>query len=244
LLINRKPADRFTGNVQHLLLPLTSKRRDHVEEHVDGRKVPDCRKAAKHLMLSSKMYRKIHICKVRKEQRQAGWTVQVLYRYPVRIPGHQEHPEKEKAEGRNIAMKRAVRTLYYTTLTVSMLVGLWHFFVPHLYRWYDYLPMQYESLIVGIDYTNYCFSALLFGSSLILILLRKSAFSFNRETIVFYTFLTLVWIFRACLAVFIEPWPLDPVPAAAIGQLIGSVVLAALMAAVSIDLWKGRGKRV
>ena len=37
-----------------------------------------------------------------------------------------------------------------------MLVGL-YFFVPHMFDWYSYLPMQYESLIVGIDYTNYCF---------------------------------------------------------------------------------------
>ena len=104
--------------------------------------------------------------------------------------------------------------------TLSMLVGFWHFFVPYLYDWYDYIPMQYETLIVGIDYTNLCFSLLLFGSSLVLILLAKSAFALNFETLVFYTFLTVVWVFRACLSAFIEPWPLKPIPAVAIGQLI------------------------
>jgi Na+-driven multidrug efflux pump len=104
--------------------------------------------------------------------------------------------------------------------------------------------MQYENLIVGIDYTNYCFSALLFGSSLVLILLGKSARSLNRETIVFYTMLTVVWVFRACLSTFLEPWPLDPVPAAAIGQLIGSVVQAAMMVIVVISLWRGRCKKI
>ncbi len=97
--------------------------------------------------------------------------------------------------------------------------------------------MQYENLIVGIDYTNYCFSALLFGISLVLIILGKSALSFNRETIIFYTFLTAVWVFRACLAVFIEPWPLEPVPAVAIGQLVASVLLAIMMVIVSLSLW-------
>ena len=140
-------------------------------------------------------------------------------------------------------MKRAEIILYYVSLAISMLVGLWHFFVPNLFNWYDYLPMQYENLIVGIDYTNYCFSALLFGSSFVLILLGKSALSLNRETIVFYTFLTVVWVFRACLAVFIEPWPLEPIPAAAIGQLIGSVALAAMMVAVSISLWQRSRKK-
>ncbi len=137
-------------------------------------------------------------------------------------------------------MKKIVKVFYYISLSISMLVGLWHFFVPTMFNWYDYLPMQYENLIVGIDYTNYCFSALLFGSSLVLIILGKSAFSLNRETFVFYTFLTVVWVFRACLAAFIEPWPMEPVPAAAIGQLIGSVALAAMMAIVSISLLKAR----
>jgi len=134
-------------------------------------------------------------------------------------------------------MNKAIKVLYYVSLTVSTLVGLWHFFVPRLFRWYDYLPMQYENLIVGIDYTNYCFSALLFGISLILILLGKSAFSLNRETIIFYSFLTVVWVFRACLAVFIKPWPMEPVPAVAIGQLLASVVLAIMMVVVSVSLW-------
>jgi hypothetical protein len=100
--------------------------------------------------------------------------------------------------------------------------------------------MQYENLIVGIDYTNLCFALLLFGSSLVLIILAKSVFALNFETLVFYTFLTVVWVFRACLATFIEPWPLEPIPAVAIGQLIGSVILALLMVFVTTMLWKTR----
>lgn len=138
---------------------------------------------------------------------------------------------------KKIEISKFIKKLYYITLILSMLVGFWHFFVPNLYNWYDYLPMQYETLIVGIDYTNLCFSALLFGSSLVLILLSKSAFKLNYETLVFYTFLTIVWVFRACLAAFIKPWPLEPIPAAAIGQLVGSVSLALLMMIVTIYFW-------
>ena len=57
---------------------------------------------------------------------------------------------------------RRYKVLYYITTVMSMLVGLWNFFVPTMFQWYDYLPMQYENLIVGIDYTNYSFSLLLF----------------------------------------------------------------------------------
>lgn len=130
------------------------------------------------------------------------------------------------------------KILYYSTSYLSMLVGLWHFFVPVMFQWYDYLPMQYENLIVGIDYTNYCFSALLFGSSLILILWGKRAFSNNRESKELYLFLTIIWIMRACLATFIEPWPLEPVPWASILQLVLSDLLALSMIIVSIKFIK------
>ena len=136
---------------------------------------------------------------------------------------------------RNIILKKGLQILYYVSVVISALVGLWHFFVPWMFQWYDYLPTQYRNLIVGIDYTNYCFSLLLFGLSVTLILLGKRALAMNREVIYFYFFLTVVWIFRACLASFIEPWPLQPIPAAAIGQLIASDVLAVMMIVVSVS---------
>ena len=121
-------------------------------------------------------------------------------------------------------MKKGICILYFITVVISALVGLWHFFVPWMFQWYDYLPMQYENLIVGIDYTNYCFSLLLFGLSVLLIMLGKRALAMNREVIYFYFFLTVVWGFRACLASFVEPWPLQPIPVAAIGQLVCQIV--------------------
>ena len=139
---------------------------------------------------------------------------------------------------RNIILKKGLQILYYVSVVISALVGLWHFFVPWMFQWYDYLPTQYRNLIVGIDYTNYCFSLLLFGLSVMLILLGKRALAMNREVIYFYFFLTVVWIFRACLASFIEPWPLQPIPAAAIGQLIASDALAFIMIVVSVSFIK------
>lgn len=140
-------------------------------------------------------------------------------------------------------MKKSIRILYYITVITSALVGLWHFFVPWMFQWYDYLPMQYENLIVGIDYTNYCFSLLLFGLSIMLIFLGKRALELNKEVIYFYLFLAVVWLFRACLATFIEPWPLNPIPAAAIGQLVASDLLAILMTIVSVCFIKALKRR-
>lgn len=140
-------------------------------------------------------------------------------------------------------MKKGICILYYCTVVTSALVGLWHFFVPWMFQWNDYLPTQYENLIVGIDYTNLCFSLLLFGLSIMLIVLGKRALSLHNEVIYFYYFLTIVWLFRACLATFLEPWPLEPVPAAAIGQLVASDLLALLMIFVSISFIKAVKKK-
>ena len=140
-------------------------------------------------------------------------------------------------------MKKWNRVLYYITVVTSTLVGLWHFFVPWMFQWYDYLPTEYRNLIVGIDYTNYCFSLLLFGLSLMLILLGRKVLSLNKDVTYFYYFLTFVWVFRACLASFIEPWPLQPVPAAAIGQLVASDVLALLMLVESVCLFRALRKK-
>jgi hypothetical protein len=107
-----------------------------------------------------------------------------------------------------------------------------------MFQWYDYLPMQYKNLIVGIDYTNYCFSLLLFGSSLLAIIWGKRALEENKEAKELYFFLTIVWIFRACLATFIEPWPLEPIAWAAILQLVSSDLLAFMMIIMSIVFYK------
>lgn len=151
--------------------------------------------------------------------------------------------DNKSADIKEVHMKKRIHILYYITVVISALVGLWHFFVPWMFQWYNYLPMQYKNLIVGIDYTNYCFSLLLFGLSVMLIILGKRALDLNREVIYFYYFLTVVWLFRACLATFIEPWPLEPIPSAAIGQLVVSDLLAVLMIVVSVCFIKAVRRR-
>ena len=121
------------------------------------------------------------------------------------------------------------KTFYYISVSVSFLVGLWHFFVPLMFQWYSYISDEYYNLIVGIDWTNLCFSFLLAGTSLILLFWGKKVFSNNIEAITIYTFLTVVWLFRFLIAL-IEPWPLNPVPAAAIGQFVATIVILIMIA--------------
>lgn len=120
------------------------------------------------------------------------------------------------------------KTFYYIGVSLSLLVGIWHFFVPLMFQWYSYISSEYYNLIVGIDWTNLCFSFLLCGVSVILIFWGNKVFSINTEAITLYSFLTFVWLFRFLIAVF-EPWPLEPVPAAAIGQFVATIVILTIL---------------
>lgn len=118
---------------------------------------------------------------------------------------------------------KAMKPFYYVGLIISMMFGVWHFFVPWLYEWYTYIP-PYENLIVGIDYTNFFFSLLLSGVSLLLMILSKSFFNGNKETLIFYGFIVFVWFCRSVIT-FVEPWPIEPVAWAAYAQQIVSIAL-------------------
>ncbi len=119
---------------------------------------------------------------------------------------------------------RAMKFLYYLGNTLSMLMGVWHFFVPYMFGWYTYIPNQYENLIVGIDWTNFFFSLLLTGISALLIVLGKKVFIKNKEVTIFYGLLVFTWFCRV-LITFINPWPLEPIAWAAYGQQLGALII-------------------
>ena len=137
---------------------------------------------------------------------------------------------------------KTAKALYYTGLALSLLVGIWHFFVPAMFQWYSYIPAQYENLIVGIDWTNFCFSLLLSGLSLLLLLLGKKTFRGNTEAILFYGFLTFVWFARVAIS-FIEPWPLTPIAWAAWAQQIGAFCIFVCLLAPLVYLLLGLKKQ-
>lgn len=123
---------------------------------------------------------------------------------------------------------KVYKILYYIGVSLSLIVGLWHFFVPLMFQWYSYIPNEYHNLEVGIDWTNHCFSFLLSGISFILLFWGKKVFEIKSEAVTIYTFLVMVWLFRFLIAL-IEPWPLQPIPAAAIGQFVATFVVLAIL---------------
>lgn len=139
---------------------------------------------------------------------------------------------------RRYLMKK-IKLLYYIGIALSMLVGIWHFFVPYMFQWYSYIPNEYGNLIVGIDWTNFFFSLLLTGISLLLILFCNKVFNGNGELFVFYGFLIFVWFCRVIIT-FIEPWPLEPIAWAAYGQQIAAFVIFIVQLIPFIYLLKQR----
>lgn len=127
--------------------------------------------------------------------------------------------------------------LYSTGLFLSFLIGLWHFTVPYIFKWHSYIPKEYDNLIVGIDYTNFFFSLLLAGYSLILLLMRKKIFNKNKELVIFYGFMVFVWFCRVVIT-FIEPWPRDPIIWIAYAQQIGACIIFLFLIIPFINLLK------
>ena len=90
------------------------------------------------------------------------------------------------------------QVMYYAGTAISLLVGLWHFIVPWMFGWASYIP--YETLVVPINYVNLCFSVLLSGLSLTVILWGKKVFAQNPEAFYLYGFLLALWLFRVVSA--------------------------------------------
>ena len=88
--------------------------------------------------------------------------------------------------------------VYYMGATISLLVGLWHFTVPWMFGWASYIP--YETLVVPINYVNLCFSFLLSGLSLTVILWGKRYLCRTRKRSIFTVFClhfgSSVWLWR------------------------------------------------
>lgn len=96
-----------------------------------------------------------------------------------------------------------MKFLLLSGLSLSFLVGIWHFFIPSIFHWYQYIPENAYSLKVGIIWTNFFFSLLLSGLSLLLLVFHKSIGKQNSPLLWIYGFLTLVWFTRVILTIFL-----------------------------------------
>ena len=135
-----------------------------------------------------------------------------------------EYSQKETEKACCIMKKYKIS--YYIGAALSLAVGIWHFFVPSMFMWDTYIP--YKVLTASVNYVNLCFSFLLCGISLIMLLWGKKVFGGNREAAVIFGFFVLLWIFRVTVAL-LNPMPPEANVFMSYGQLVGSVVVMILL---------------
>ena len=102
-------------------------------------------------------------------------------------------------------MNKLNRILLNIGLSISLLFGLWHFFIPYMFNWYSYIPDAPRSIIVSIDWINFFFSLLLFGISIILLFLQKQIVQVNTNVYSFFALLVFTWLSRIVITI-IHPW--------------------------------------
>lgn len=103
-------------------------------------------------------------------------------------------------------MKKLVVILFNVACVISFVVGFMHFFAPYAFQWYSYIPNAPTEIYQSINYINFCFSFLLAGISLMLLIVQKKLFEGSGELRIFYVFFTLIWLSRIIIQL-VWPWP-------------------------------------
>jgi hypothetical protein len=103
-------------------------------------------------------------------------------------------------------MKKVVMVFFNIACIVGCIVGIMHFFVPYSFKWYSYIPDAPIEIYQSINYINFCFSFLLSGFSLLLMIAQKHLFDDFKGLRIFYVFFVFVWLSRVIIQI-IWPWP-------------------------------------
>jgi hypothetical protein len=103
-------------------------------------------------------------------------------------------------------MKKIVMIFFNIACMISGMVGILHFFAPHFFNWYSYIPDAPIEIYQSFNYINFCFSFLLAGFSLLFLIVQRKLFDDSKELNIFYAFFTLIWFSRIIIQL-IWPWP-------------------------------------
>lgn len=103
-------------------------------------------------------------------------------------------------------MKKVSKVFFNIACIIGCVVAAWHFSVPYSSNWFSYIPDAPTEIIQSINYINFCFSFLLAGLSLLLLIVQKKLFEGSGELRIFYAFFTLIWLSRIIIQL-VWPWP-------------------------------------
>jgi hypothetical protein len=103
-------------------------------------------------------------------------------------------------------MKKVAIIFFNIACVISCIVGVGHFFAPYAFNWYSYIPDAPIAIYQSINYVNFCFSFLLTGFSILLIMMQRQLFNGMKELKIFYVFFVLVWLSRLIIQI-VWSWP-------------------------------------
>lgn len=94
---------------------------------------------------------------------------------------------------------------------ISIGFGVWHFFVPSIWNWYDYMDKSATELVVAVRATNIFFSLslVLFGIANLLILFKTPQERFS--LCVLLSVSTVIWATRVVLQLVYPQGSANPV---------------------------------
>jgi hypothetical protein len=71
-------------------------------------------------------------------------------------------------------MKKIVIVIFNIACILSCMAGILHFGAPYFFNWYSYIPDAPIEIYQSINYINFCFSFLLAGFSLMLLICKRN----------------------------------------------------------------------
>jgi hypothetical protein len=96
--------------------------------------------------------------------------------------------------------------MYYKILTyigslIAIAFGMWHFFVPSIWKWYSYIDIKAPELVLAVRATNIFFSLSLVLIGVINIVLVSSRHSSKHTVITILALNIILWLTRVVLQI-------------------------------------------
>lgn len=93
------------------------------------------------------------------------------------------------------------KILTYIGSIVSIGFGMWHFFVPTIWKWYSYIDVNAPELVLAVRATNIFFSLSLVLIGVMNIVLVSSRYSAKQTIITILAVNIILWLTRVVLQI-------------------------------------------
>ena len=108
-------------------------------------------------------------------------------------------------------MTLLIKILIIFGSSTSIVFGVWHFFVPKIWKWYSYIDQNAKELIIAVQAINVFFSLslVLFGLMNIFLIIGNRA---NKSSLIIVLSTTcLLWLTRVIMQIIFPQGSINPI---------------------------------